>query len=92
MCGWIGRATATYLSLRKWPPRSPDLTPCEFYLRRHVDIVYRPSLPHDLQELRKRIIIAVTAIKEDLLEEVWQELDFRLDVCRVTRGAHIECL
>jgi hypothetical protein len=23
---------------------------------------------------------------------VWQELEFRIDVCRVTRGAHIEYL
>jgi hypothetical protein len=23
---------------------------------------------------------------------VWQELEYRIDVCRVTRGAHIEYL
>jgi hypothetical protein len=56
------------------------------------DTVYRPPPPHDLQELRQRIITAVTAIEEDLLEKVWQELDYRLDVCHVTRSAHIKCL
>ena len=27
-----------------------------------------------------------------MLGRVWQELDYRLDVCRVTNGAHIEHL
>ena len=27
-----------------------------------------------------------------MLTRVWQELEFRIDVCRVTRGAHIEHL
>jgi len=25
-----------------------------------------------------------------MLTRVWQELDYRIDVCRVTRGAHIQ--
>jgi hypothetical protein len=61
---------------RIWPPRSPDLTPCHFFLWGYVkDTVYRKSLPHDLQELRQRIIIAVTAIEEDLLDKVWHQLE-----------------
>ena len=27
-----------------------------------------------------------------LLERVWREWAYRLDICRVTRGAHIECI
>jgi len=26
----------------------------------------------------------------DMLMRVWQELEYRIDVCRVTRGAHIK--
>ena len=26
----------------------------------------------------------------NMLTRVWQELEYRIDVCRVTRGAHIE--
>jgi len=36
--------------------------------------------------------VAVDTITPDLLIRVWQELDYRLDVCRVTKGAHIEHL
>jgi hypothetical protein len=28
----------------------------------------------------------------DMLSRVWQELDYRLDICRVTCGSHIESL
>ena len=28
--------------------------------------------------------------KAPMLTRVWQELEYRVDVCRVTRGAHIE--
>jgi hypothetical protein len=27
-----------------------------------------------------------------MLTRVWQELEYRIDACRVTRGAHIEHL
>ena len=30
--------------------------------------------------------------KEHMLTRVWQEIEYRIDVCRVTRGAHIEQL
>ena len=27
-----------------------------------------------------------------MLQRVWNELDYRVDVCRITKGAHIEQL
>jgi hypothetical protein len=32
----------------------------------------------------------VKNIDAPMLTRVWQELEYRIDVCRVTRGAHIE--
>ena len=29
-------------------------------------------------------------ITADMLQTVWNERDFRVDVCRITKGAHIE--
>jgi hypothetical protein len=42
--------------------------------------------------LRSRITAAIAAIDHGMLQRVWEELDYRLDVCRVTKGAHIEHL
>jgi hypothetical protein len=76
-----------------WPPQSPDLTPCDFFLWGYVkDHVYLPPLPINLPELRCSIVAAVLSITSDMLDRVWQELDYLLDVCRVMNGAHIEHL
>jgi transcriptional regulator with PAS, ATPase and Fis domain len=39
-----------------------------------------------------RIIAAVKNIDALMLTRVRQDLEYRIDVCRVTRGAHIEHL
>jgi hypothetical protein len=51
-----------------------------------------PPLPRDLPQLRQRIVEAVAAIDRRMLQRVWQELDYRIDICRVTKGGHIEHL
>ena len=45
-----------------------------------------------LKELRDRITHALQTITPDILHRVWDEFDYRADVCRVTQGAHIEGL
>jgi hypothetical protein len=39
--------------------------------------------------LKAQIIAAVKNIDAPMLTCVWQELEYLIDVCRVTRGAHI---
>jgi len=51
---WIGRVGKEDLVLQFWPPRSPDLTPCDFFLWGFVqEAVYVPSLPTALDDLKK---------------------------------------
>jgi hypothetical protein len=38
----------------------------------------------------QRIIEAVVRITLHMLINTWQELEFRLDICRATTGDHIE--
>ena len=35
---------------------------------------------------------ATETITADVLQTVWKELEYRVDVCRITKGAHIEHL
>ena len=43
-------------------------------------------------ELKVWIRTAIETITADMLQTVWNELDYRVDVCRITKGAHIEHL
>ena len=52
--------------------------------------VFVPPLPRDLADLKARIIAAVKNTDAPMLTRVWQEVEYRIDVCRVTCGAHIE--
>ncbi|GBN95066.1 hypothetical protein AVEN_63404-1 [Araneus ventricosus] len=74
-------------------PRSPALTPCDFFLWGYVnDKVYVPPMSTALQALQERITADVTDIEGNILLTVWTEMDYRWDVCRVTKGAHIDHL
>jgi hypothetical protein len=33
---------------------------------------------------------AVASVDEDMLRSVWTELDYRIDICHVTKGSNIE--
>jgi hypothetical protein len=56
------------------------------------DKVFAPPQPVSRPDLKNRIEAAVATITPDWLIRVWQELDYRLDVCRLMKGEHIEHL
>jgi hypothetical protein len=49
-------------------------------------------MARDLADLKARIFAAVKNIDALMLTRVWEELEYRIDVCHVTRVAHIEHL
>jgi len=83
---WIRRVGPT-----PWPPRSPDITPpLDFSLWGYVkEKVFLTPVP-DITNLKARITDDFATITEDMLENTWRETDYRLDVLRATKGAHVE--
>ena len=82
---WIGRDGPT-----PWPPRSPDITPLDFFLWGYVkDNVFSTPVP-DITNLKARITDVFATIPEDMLENTWRETDYRLDVLRATKGIYVE--
>ncbi|GBM84505.1 hypothetical protein AVEN_67404-1 [Araneus ventricosus] len=76
-----------------WSPKSPDITPFDFFLWGFVkDKVFVPPLTSNLEDLRTRIGNALNLVTPDMLKRVREEMDYRLDVVRMTRGSHIEHL
>ena len=74
-----GRTTAEDQAPLHWPPRSPDLTPCDFFSWWYVkDSVFLPPLPQDIPDLRRRIIAVIPEINHDMLRRIWAEMDWHL--------------
>ena len=74
-----------------WPPRSPNITPSspDFFLWGYVkDNVFSTPVPN-ITNLKARITEAFATITEDMLENTCRETDYRLDVLRATKGAHV---
>jgi hypothetical protein len=60
------------------------------YASAFVWLSYQCSV--SVSDLQQRITTAVASVDEDTLRCVWNELDYRIDICRVTKGSHIEHL
>jgi len=82
---WIGRDGQIPL-----PPRSPDLSPLDFFLWGYIkNIVYTEKI-RNIQHLQDRITSAIETVTRDMVHKSWQEIEFRLDVSRATNVTHIE--
>jgi hypothetical protein len=82
---WIGRG-----GWLPWPPRSTDLTPLDYYFCGYVMQCAYSVRINDTEHLKVRITEAVHSVTPDVLRRVWQELEYRLNVCRATKESHIE--
>lgn len=75
-----------------WPPRSPDLTPADFWFWGTVkQRVYQRS-PCDLEELKQCISHEMNAISRDELQRSCENVLTRLEVMRRHDGRHFEHL
>jgi len=50
--------------------------------------VYVPPFPANIPELKVRIRTAIEIFTADMLQTVWNVHDYRVDVCRITKGTY----
>lgn len=50
-------------------------------------LVYSEEI-RDINHIRERIVAIVASVTPEMLASTWEELDYHLDVCRATNGAH----
>ena len=55
-----------------------------------MSCVYCYVMIPDITNLKARITDDFATITGDMLENTWRENDYRLDVLRATKGAHVE--
>jgi hypothetical protein len=68
----------------------PESCTTVFFLTGIQDRVFVPPLAANVAELRIRITAAVAEVTSEMLSCLWQDIDYRWDVCRIANGSHIE--
>jgi transposase len=82
---WIGRRGPV-----EWPPRSPDLTPLDYYLWGHLKSVVYQTRPRNKEELKERIRNECSQITEETLRRVNDSCRHRIEMCCEKEGGHFE--
>lgn len=82
---WIGRG-GSYV--QSWPPRSPDLTPCDFFLWGHLKNKVLRNQPNTAEEIKAEIIAGIGEITADMLRRTQNNVLKRLRQCSHTNGLH----
>jgi hypothetical protein len=78
---WLGRRGPI-----EWPARSPDLTPCDFFLWGYLkDIVYREKSA-TIEQLRERISQACAEVPIEICSNACQSVVQRFERCRDAGG------
>jgi hypothetical protein len=78
----------------RWPPRSPDVNPLDFYLWGHLKtLVYSNPTP-DVDTLRQPVEQGCASIRrvDGLCERIRQSLMRRAQHCVAAGGGHFEHL
>lgn len=89
---WIGRGTNNDLNIMFWPPRSPDLTPMDFFLWGYLKNQVYKTRPRDREELKQRIREECNNIPNCMLENAVKSLRKRAEKCVEEAGGHVEIL
>ena len=84
-CGKMRRGSAT-----EFPPRSPDLTPLEFYLCGTLKNTVYATKPQTLEELRDQIEHAINDIPLATIQTVCRSNRRPCWKCPVAEGGHFE--
>jgi hypothetical protein len=76
-----------------WPPRSPDLTPPDFYLWGTIKQMVYMEEPTTVEDMRQRIRLAFANINNNNVHgNVLENFKRRLRLCIEQEGRHFEHL
>ncbi|KYN08462.1 hypothetical protein ALC62_00554 [Cyphomyrmex costatus] len=70
----------------RWPARSPDLNPLDFFLWGYCkEKIYR-QLPEDIEELNDKLHYAIWSIENEVMEQMQTNLLKRMRACITMDG------
>ena len=76
----------------EWPPRSPDLTPCDYFLWGYVKSKVFVSPPDSIDDLKNRISQTFTDLKASrvLIRRAVRDMIRRVNLCFERDRCHVE--
>lgn len=72
-----------------WPPRSPDLAPCDFFLWGYLKSKVYVDKPRTIPQLKEAIRREIGAIPVEMLGDVMRNFKDRLQECVTVDGQHL---
>lgn len=73
-----------------WPARSPDLTPCDFFLWGFIKSKVYATPTSTIGELKERIKAAFSEVTVEMRQKTMLEYRERLELVVEKNGSHIE--
>ena len=73
-----------------WPPRSPDLTPADFFLWGLLEGKVYKNTPRTIEQLKDATRQEIQAVNFDTLGKVFQNLEKRIQVCLDVKGERFQ--
>ena len=88
-----GLFPAHLISLRGdigWPVRSPDLSPCDYFLWGYVKSEVFKDRPTTIDGLKAAICKTINEIPQEMTQRAMENFRIRLQRCIAVQGGHLE--
>jgi hypothetical protein len=86
---WLGRGSDGDTNM-KWPPRSPDLTPCDYFLWGFIKSKVYLTQPSDINELKNRIRQSFAEVTMEMLHNTISSFQTHLNLVIQNNGRQTE--
>jgi len=73
-----------------WPPRSPDLTPPDYFLWGYQKVRVYQNKPRTIDALKANITEEIQAVTADVLARTFQNIPRRAQSCLDANGGHFQ--
>ena len=74
----------------RWPPRSSDLSVCDYFLWGYLKSRVYKDRPRTTADLKNNIRREIAAISAEVLQRVMRDLPLRLQECADNAGQHLK--
>jgi hypothetical protein len=75
-----------------WPPRSPVLTPPDYFFGCYLKQAVYSNRPQTLEDLKQNIEVAISNISQETLKKVARNNVTRVNTCYAENGGHFQHL